>query len=134
VHSLVERVAGTTGLEIGFTCDLAYEHGRANTRHTPELESSMYRLVQESLTNVVKHAAAAHVTVALTETDATVQMTVTDDGAGFETEAASGGFGLLGMRERIALLNGHPKIDSAPGRGTTVAVRLPVARPPAAAP
>ena len=131
LHGLVDRVAGITGLEIGLTCDLAYEQGRADTRHSPELESSMYRLVQEALTNVVKHAAAAHVTVALIETGANVDVTVTDDGAGFETEATSEGFGLLGMRERIALLDGHLEIDSKRGRGTTVAVRLPVERRPA---
>jgi signal transduction histidine kinase len=90
--------------------------------------------VQEALTNIVKHAAAAHVTVELIENHATVDVTVTDDGAGFETEATSEGFGLLGMRERIALLDGHLDIDSTRGSGTTVAVRLPVQRRPADAP
>ena len=96
LHSLVDRVAGTTGLEIGLTCDLAYEQGQADTRHSPELESTMYRLVQEALTNVVKHAAAGHVTVALIETGATVEVTVTDDGAGYETAATSGASGCSG--------------------------------------
>ncbi len=130
VQSLVERVMSTTGLEIGLTCALAHEPGQAGTRHSPELESTMYRLVQEALTNVVKHAAAGHVTVELIESDESVHLTVTDDGAGFETEGTSEGFGLLGMRERLALLDGHMQIDSSRGRGTTVAVRLPLQRGP----
>jgi signal transduction histidine kinase len=131
VAALIERVAGMTGLEIDLTVDFAYEQGRADARHAPELESTMYRLVQEALTNVVKHAAARHVTVELVEEHGTIHVTVTDDGAGFATEAAGEGFGLLGMRERIALLDGHLEINSARGAGTSVAIRLPVQRSPA---
>ena len=65
------------------------EQGRADTRHAPELESALYRLVQEALTNVVKHAGAGRVTVALSEDAATIQLSVTDDGAGFQADAAS---------------------------------------------
>ncbi len=90
----------------------------------------MYRLVQEALTNAVKHAGASHVTVQLIEDDATVQLTVTDDGAGFQTDAASEGFGLIGMRERIALIGGELDFDSQPGAGVTVAARIPVQRRP----
>ena len=91
----------------------------------------MYRLVQEALTNVVKHAGASRVTVALIEDDATVELSVTDDGAGFQTDAASVGFGLIGMRERVALLGGELDFESQPGAGTTVAARIPVQRRPA---
>jgi signal transduction histidine kinase len=90
----------------------------------------MYRLVQEALTNVVKHAGASRVTVTVIEDDATVQLNITDDGAGFQTDAASEGFGLIGMRERVALLGGELDFDSQPGAGTTVAARLPVQRRP----
>jgi signal transduction histidine kinase len=131
VETLIERVAGMTGLEIDLTVNLAYEDGRADTRHARELESAVYRLVQEALTNVVKHAAAGHVTVGLVEEHGTVRVTVTDDGAGFATDAAAEGFGLLGMRERIALLAGRLEITSARGAGTCVAIRLPVTRRPA---
>jgi signal transduction histidine kinase len=128
LRTLTERVTATTGLEIDLTIDLALEPGSAGTRHTPELESTIYRLVQESLTNVVKHAAAERVGVALVEDGGSVHLTVSDDGAGFRSEAAGDGFGLLGMRERVALLAGHLEISSRPGAGTTVAVQLPVQR------
>ena len=130
LRALIDRTAATAGLEIELNVDLAYEQGRADTRHAPELESTMYRLVQEALTNVVKHAGASRVTVAVIEDDATVQLSVTDDGAGFQTDAASEGFGLIGMRERIALLGGELDFDSRPGAGTTVAARIPVQRRP----
>ena len=136
LRTLIERVAATTGLEIDLTLDLAFEQGRDGRRHTPELESTMYRLVQEALTNVVKHAAAERVAVTLVEDAGCVHLTVTDDGAGFRSQAAGDGFGLLGMRERVALLAGHFDITSPPGAGTTIAVQLPVQRvdPPRAAP
>ena len=131
LRTLIDRTSATTGLQIEFDVDLAYEQGRADTRHAPELESTMYRLVQEALTNIVKHAGAGHVTIKLIEDDATVQLTVADDGAGFETDVASEGFGLIGMRERIALLGGELDFESQPGAGTTVAARIPVQRRPA---
>jgi signal transduction histidine kinase len=132
LRALIDRTAATAELAIDLNLDLAYEEGRADTRHAPELESTLYRLVQEALTNVVKHAGASRVTVAVTEDDATVELTVTDDGAGFQTDAASAGFGLIGMRERIALLGGELDFDSRPGAGTTVAARIPVQRRPLA--
>jgi signal transduction histidine kinase len=67
----------------------------------------------------------------VTEDDATVQLIVTDDGAGFQTDVASEGFGLIGMRERIALTGGELDFDSQPGAGTAVAARIPVERRPA---
>jgi signal transduction histidine kinase len=130
LRALIDRTATTAGLEIDLTMDLAYEQERTDTRHPPELESTLYRLVQEALTNVVKHAAASRVTVAVIEDDTTVELTVTDDGAGFQTDASSNGFGLIGMRERTALLGGNLDFSSEHGTGTTVTVRLPVQRRP----
>jgi signal transduction histidine kinase len=131
LRTLIDRTSATAGLVIELDVDLAYEQGRADTRHAPELESTMYRLVQEALTNIVKHADASRVTVAVIEDDATVGLTVTDDGAGFQTDAANEGFGLIGMRERVTLLGGELDFDSKPGAGTTVAARIPVQRRPA---
>lgn len=129
LRALIDRTVATTGLAIELNVDLAYEQGRADTRHAPELESTIYRLVQEAVTNVVKHAGASRVTVAVIEDDATVQLSVTDDGTGFQTDAASEGFGLIGMRERIALIGGELDFDSKLGAGVTVAARIPVQRP-----
>ena len=130
VRALIDRTAATAGLAIELIVDLAYEEGRTNTRHPPELENTVYRLVQEALTNIVKHAGATRVTVALIEDDATVRLSVTDDGAGFHTGAATEGFGLIGMRERVALLAGELEFDSQPGAGTTVTARIPIQRRP----
>jgi signal transduction histidine kinase len=130
LRALIDRTAATAELAIELNLDLAYEEGRADTRHAPELESTLYRLVQEALTNVVKHAGASRVTVAVIEDNATIQLSVTDDGAGFQTDAASEGFGLIGMRERVTLLGGELDFDSRPGAGTTVAARIPVQRRP----
>jgi signal transduction histidine kinase len=128
LRALIDRTAATAGLAIELDLDLAYEQGRADTRHAPELESTLYRLVQEALTNVVKHAGASRVTVAVIEDDGTVELSVTDDGAGFQSDAASEGFGLIGMRERVTLLGGEFEFDSQSGAGTTVAARIPVER------
>jgi signal transduction histidine kinase len=89
-----------------------------------DLESAIYRLVQESLTNVVKHAHASNVRVTVLDSDEEVTVEVSDDGSGFDTEAQSSGFGLAGMGERVFLLGGALKIDSAPG-GTVVRASIP---------
>jgi signal transduction histidine kinase len=89
----------------------------------------VYRIVQEALTNVVKHAGATRASVTITEgDDDVIEVRVSDDGRGFDPSATAEGFGLVGMTERVDLLDGEMHIDSAPGDGTTVTVRLPVAR------
>ena len=127
IQTLGERATGQ-GIEVDMSIDLAYESGRAPERHGPELEIAMYRLVQEALTNAVKHGKAARVVVEIHEDDADVRITVRDDGDGFDPEAQTDGFGLLGMHERVQLLEGSLHIGSAPGKGTTVAATLPVRR------
>lgn len=97
-----------------------------------ETESVVYRLVQEALNNVVKHAGASRVEAVLERTDDLVEVTVNDDGQGFDPADANGGFGLVGMRERVELAGGELRIDAAPGRGTTVSATIPV-RPAATA-
>jgi signal transduction histidine kinase len=89
-----------------------------------DLESAIYRLVQESLTNVVKHAHASNVRVTVLDSDEEVTVEVSDDGSGFDTEAQSPGFGLAGWGVRVSLLGGALKIDSAPG-GTVVRASIP---------
>ncbi len=135
VEALAER-ATRHGIEVDVGIDLAYEHARgqgregeeALSRHTPELETAIYRIVQEALTNATKHGGARRAVVEIHEDGETVHVLVRDDGAGFDPSAETSGFGVLGMRERVELLDGTLEIDSSPGAGTTVRAALPVRR------
>jgi signal transduction histidine kinase len=87
-----------------------------------------YRIAQESLTNVLKHADASRVDVVLETRDGVVMMVVSDDGVGFDTgdsDLATSGFGLMGMQERASLVGATLVVESAPGQGTTVYLRAP---------
>lgn len=92
------------------------------------VETAVYRLVQETLTNVLKHAAAGRVGVVLGRAADHLHLTVEDDGRGFDPDAAGapGRLGLLGMGERVAQFGGHLSVESAPGRGTAVVIRIPL--------
>lgn len=91
------------------------------------VEIGLYRIAQQALTNVARHAGAARVTVSLTGTRGRVQLRVEDDGAGFDPAAVPPGrFGLLGMSERARLLGGALTIESAPGAGTVLEVSVPL--------
>lgn len=102
-------------------------------RLAPEVEAAAYRIVQEALTNVAKHARAKACRVTLRRSGESLEISIVDDGLGFESVGVDQfgsrpGLGLVGMRERATQLNGAVTIDSVPGRGTTVRVTLP-ARP-----
>jgi signal transduction histidine kinase len=90
--------------------------------------TAVFRVVQESLTNVGRHARASHVHVTLTRTERGFDLHVNDDGCGFEPETARNGYsyGLLSMSERARLIGASLRIDSAPGAGTTVSVNVPL--------
>jgi GAF domain-containing protein len=98
---------------------------------SPALATTCFRIVQEAVTNVVRHAHASHLTVTLALADGTLDLTIADDGAGFDVAAArrralaGGSLGLLGIEERAELAGGRSVIESAPRRGTTVRVSLP---------
>jgi two-component system sensor histidine kinase UhpB len=95
----------------------------------PEVSTAAYRVVQECLTNVARHAHAHRVDieVGLSEvTSGALLVTVADDGNGFDVSAPQRGFGLMGMRERVKVLDGNCRIDSTPGRGAQVSVRIPL--------
>ena len=94
-------------------------------RPAQEIETALYRVVQEALTNVARHARATTVSVAITRSDGTIQAVVEDNGAGFDPAVAGKRLGLLGMRERLVLLGGEVQIESEPGRGTTIIARIP---------
>jgi signal transduction histidine kinase len=101
-------------------------------RYAPEVETAVYRVVQEAVTNAVRHAAAGRIEVDLATTDEVLTATVRDDGRGFDVRAAlqpaRQPFGLLGMRERGAVFGGSVDVTSEPGRGTVVEVRIPLRR------
>ncbi len=89
-------------------------------------KQAFYRIAQEALHNVVKHAAATHVAVRLTHTDDCIELEITDDGVGFDTDQAfPGHLGLKSMRERSLSLGGTFKVKSAPGAGTTLTIEVP---------
>jgi len=97
----------------------------------PELETTVYRIVQEALTNVVRHSGANHARVSVAVSDGHLLIEVQDDGSGFDADAPSSGFGLGGMRERVYLADGTLEIEPA-DPGTLVRVRLPVRTSPEA--
>ena len=116
LEALVERIRTVTGLEVELELDVAHGRGRLAS----EVEDTAYRLVQEALSNVVKHAGAERVQVAVVEVDGSLNVSVRDDGGGFDPRRTDGGYGLIGMRERVALLDGTLAIDSRPDAGCTV--------------
>ena len=98
--------------------------GLVDDRLAPEIETTLYRIAQEALTNVAKHSGATTVDVILERTAGHVALIVEDDGRGFDTDASTAGFGLLGMQERASLVGATIAIESAEGQGTTILVRI----------
>ena len=120
------RRLGQTVRESG-ALDVQVEARLGSDRLIPEVETAIYRIVQESLTNVVKHAAAKHVSIVLTQLPERLLLVVEDDGAGFDPADGPGeGIGLYGMRERVQLLDGSLTIEAKRGKGTTLVVELPL--------
>lgn len=97
-------------------------------RLDPEIELALYRVAQESLHNVTKHAKASHVTISYRAEPGAVTMTVADDGVGMTEPdpAQNQSFGLLGMRERVEAIGGTLSLRTAPGQGTTIQARIPL--------
>ena len=125
--ALCER-ASRHGLQIDSSIELAYEEGRQPTRHIPELETAVYRIIQEALTNASKHGQASRAVIEIHEDATTVELSVRDDGDGFDSATSTAGFGLIGIRERVQLLQGTVQIASSPGQGTTITASFPVQR------
>ncbi|MCE9566059.1 MAG: PAS domain-containing protein [Planctomycetes bacterium] len=126
VRALVEEWAQRTGVSVEFTATV-------DGRFPSEVETALYRVVQEALTNITKHAAASRASVVLGRRDSEAVVVIEDGGTGFDPQAVfaptlgrRGGLGLAGMRERVTLLGGAVEIESEPGRGTTVIARIPL--------
>jgi signal transduction histidine kinase len=120
----LERLSQTfmeqTGMDVKLTDALG---GR---RLPPDTETALYRIVQEALTNIVKHAHARRVSILLTLMDRSAAAVIEDDGVGFDPNVEHEGLGLLGIRERLQLLGGHLTIESSAGSGTTLRAEVPL--------
>jgi chemotaxis family two-component system sensor kinase Cph1 len=114
-----------------FCLDVDFVGNLCGRRLTAPIEITLYRVLQEAMTNVAKHANAGKVSVALEADPAEVRLIVEDDGTGFDNETASGpgapagGFGLIGIRERLAAVSGSLIIETAPKRGTALFCQIP---------
>ncbi|HSS04957.1 MAG TPA: GAF domain-containing sensor histidine kinase [Solirubrobacterales bacterium] len=121
LEDLAERIGHAAGVEL--TTDLELDAERLD----PELESVVYRLVQEALNNIAKHAGASRATVRIRCGEDRLELLVSDDGRGFDPDAEHSGFGLAGMRERVKLVGGDLQVESAPGARTRVIASVPLA-------
>jgi signal transduction histidine kinase len=120
----LERLRDTFAEQTGMQVELV---SQLRGRLPPDVETALYRIVQEALTNVVKHARAGAVSIVLARAGGSVTALIEDDGRGFEAdERERGGLGLLGMGERLALLDGMLKVESRPGAGTTIVAEVPL--------
>jgi two-component system sensor histidine kinase UhpB len=89
-------------------------------------ETTLFRVAQESLTNVARHAQATHVSIELAQDEENISLRIHDNGQGYETTQRGSGLGISGMQERVSLLNGTLNLSSEAGKGTTVEVTLPL--------
>jgi two-component system, NarL family, sensor histidine kinase DevS len=120
LEDLTERFEHGAGVKVSADLSIGSE------RLHPELETAVYRLVQESLTNVAKHALAETVLLQVRSGDGCLDVLISDDGQGFDPEIRHGGFGLAGMRERVELTGGELQIESQSGAGTRVMASMPL--------
>jgi signal transduction histidine kinase len=120
----LERLTSTFAEQTGIETHL--ESRLPEERLSGEVETVLYRVVQEALTNVVKHAHAQRVSIVLHAKPDSVIAVIEDDGRGFRADEDSpDGMGLLGMRERVALVNGRFDVESS-ASGTTVVIEVPI--------
>ena len=129
IEALARQSSERFGVEIDVDVDLAAEGEVGPSRLPPDIEATIYRLVQEATNNAIKHAEPQRISVTVSRGDATVDVTVADDGKGFDPDRAERSFGLIGMQERAALSGGNLEIDSVPGRGTEVRAELALSEP-----
>lgn len=120
VERLAEHFISQTGLKL----DVEAQLGAG--RFPSDVETALYRIVQEALTNIVKYAQARNVSIVITHVRDAITAVIEDDGVGFDVDAPREGMGLDGMRERLGLIGGKLRIESGPGRGTTLVARVPL--------
>jgi signal transduction histidine kinase len=123
LDALFERVRASHGIDVHATVAIAQDDARLD----PELETVVYRVVQESLNNAARHAKAERVEVRVVEDGRELEIAIRDDGQGFDTTSPSLGFGLTGIRERVSLAGGQLELSST-SSGTSIEARVPVTR------
>jgi signal transduction histidine kinase len=120
---LFDRYTSQTGVQVAFA------HNGLGRRFAPDVETAAFRIVQEGLTNVARHAGVSRVTVRAWADGASLEVQITDEGRGFDADAAlanGASSGLAGMRERAVLLGGSFSVESASGRGACLSAHLPL--------
>jgi two-component system, sensor histidine kinase LadS len=125
LHELLDKISRTHQLTI--ERDLA----ELAEQLSPEIENNLYRIVQEALNNIVRHADATHATIALHRHETKLSLTIADNGCGFTLDTSrdflgSTGLGLTSMRDRVRVLNGDLQIESSPNNGTTITIQVPL--------
>lgn len=129
IRNLVQTWSAQWTIDVDVECSQY-----ASTDVSKEAETALYRIIQEALNNVAKHSRAKRVSIILQGTAGRAQAIIEDDGQGFDTTKPhrpadqEGGLGLIGIQERLNVLGGSLNLESAPGRGTTLIVRIPVAK------
>jgi signal transduction histidine kinase len=123
LQALAEQHQEVSGIEVACRFDLSQEEKRGPA---PVLETAVYRLVQEGLNNISKHSKARNAELSVRAREGAIAIEVADDGVGFEPSRAREGFGLVGMRERAALLGGTLEVNSTKGSGTRLRAELPL--------
>jgi len=119
IHSLIDNLAHTSTIKIDFSynidsCDI-----------DEDLKLNIYRIIQEQLTNIVKHADASSANIALQANNHTINLVITDDGKGFDASQKRPGIGISNIINRVECFNGKINIDSAPGEGCIMRIEYP---------
>ncbi|HET8735590.1 MAG TPA: ATP-binding protein, partial [Pricia sp.] len=126
LQELLQTVESTSNIK----CQLVYDDEKDWDALQGNIKINVYRMVQECLQNSVKHAHCKNATVSLASKNGILQVSIADDGKGFRTGRRKKGIGMRNIASRVEKLNGEWHIDSTPGKGTTVALRIPVANQP----
>jgi signal transduction histidine kinase len=120
----LERLAETHAQKAGVEVDLEANIGDSRLPH--DVETALYRIAQEALTNIAKHAEASRISIVVARKGNAATVVVEDDGMGFDPSSTTDGLGLAGMRERVALLGGKLTVETGSGSGTTIAAEVPL--------
>lgn len=123
LHAALQQLSQEAGDRAGFVVSL--DLASLPQRLAADMETALFRITQEALTNATRHAGATQVDISLGLCERMLYLRIRDDGCGFDPGAVSGGLGLLGIRERVGMLGGEFAVQSVSGQGTTLLVKVP---------